>query len=526
MSAGDSVSGARPRVVVIGGGISGLAAAYRLTARLRGAEVVLLEQEARLGGKIVTERPDGYVIEGGPEALLMTKPVASALCEDLGLGPHLQGPRAEARQSFILRGGTLQPLPEGLGNLLPTRLWPIVTSPLISPLGKLRMGLDLVEPRRRDDGDESVADFIARRLGQEAYAWLVDPLVSGIYAADGRHLSLAATFPHLREMEREHGGLIRSALAARRRSHAPVGSASPAPFQAPREGLGLLIDALETRLRAADAHIEIVSPAREVRRSGEGFAVMRASGETEHADALICATPAPVTASLLARIDPRLARHLRAIPHASVATLALAYARQAIPLLPAGSGYLTPRAERRAVKACTWVSAKWENRAPADTSLFRVSFGGAGRDAIVEASGEDLLLLAREELRTVLGITAPPCFTRLFRWPRAMPQYDLGHLERLAEIDACLGDAPNLAIAGNAYCGVGLADCLRSAEQAADRLIAYFTTRDATVQPQASSAANTICQPEPAREISSLAALREPDTVPSASERHDARTLL
>lgn len=526
MTAGDAEPGERPRVVVIGGGISGLAAAYRLTTRLPGAEVVLLEQDARLGGKIVTERQDGFVIEGGPEALLMAKPAAASLCAELGLGPHLQAPRAAARQSFILRDGTLRPLPEGLGNLLPTRLWPILASPLISPAGKLRMGLDLVLPRRHDTSDESLAHFIERRLGQEAYAWLVDPLVGGIYAADGRRLSLAATFPHLREMEREHGGLIRGMLAARRHPRVSVGSPPPAPFQAPRDGLGHLVNALETRLRAAGARIELACPVEAVHRSGEGYAVIRASGEMDHADAVICAAPAPATASLVEGCAPQLARHLRAIPHASVATLALAYPRQAVSHPLAGSGYLTPRAVRRTVKACTWVSAKWERRAPADACLFRVSFGGAGRDEIVDASDDDLLQLAREELRTILGITAPPCFTRLYRWRQAMPQYELGHLERLTAIDACLDDAPNLAIAGNAYRGVGLADCLRSAEQAADRLIAYFTARDATGHPQTDSAAHRWCHTEPARAITPVALVSANAVVPPAPGRYDVRTLL
>ncbi len=476
VTAPDAGSGDPPRIVVIGGGISGLAAAYRLTTRLPQAEVVVLEQDARLGGKIITEQRDGFVIEGGPEALLTAKPVAAALCAELGLGPEMRAPRPAARRSYILREGQLRPLPDGLGGLLPTRLWPLMATPLISPLGKLRMGLDLVLPRRRDEEDESLAHFIERRLGREAYTWLVSPLVGGIYAADGHHLSLAATFPHLRRLEQEHGGMIRGVLAAQRQAPPATNDSRPAPMQAPRHGLTQVVETLEAQLRAAGARIATASAVRAVHRRGQGFAITGVSGETMWADAVVCAAPAPAAAAVLDTLDPHLAEHLRAIPHASVATLALAYPRQVLPPALAGSGYLTPRSEGRPVRACTWVSAKWAGRAPDDASLIRVSFGGAGMDEITNASEEDLLRLAQEELRTVLGITAQPCFTRIFRWPQAMPQYEPGHLERLASIDASLDGYPNLALAGNAYRGVGLADCLQSGEQAAARLAASFST--------------------------------------------------
>lgn len=475
----------QPRIVVIGGGISGLAAAYQLTSRLPQAKVVLLEQDARLGGKIVTEQQDGFLIEGGPEALLTAKPVASALCADLGIGSDLHAPRPEARRSYILRDGQLQPLPDGLGNLLPTRLWPIMTTPLISPLGKLRMGLDLVLPRRRDDDDESLAHFIERRLGREAYTWLVSPLVGGIYAADGNRLSLAATFPHLRRLEQEHGGMIRGMLAAQNQAPPPTNGSRPAPMQAPQHGLTQLVDALEARLRTAGVRIETSSTVRAVHRHDRGFAITQAAGDTMWANAVICSAPAPAAATMLHGLDAHLATYLGDIPHASVATLALAYPRQVLPRTLVGSGYLTPRTEGRPVKACTWVSAKWAGRAPDDASLIRVSFGGAGMDKIIDLNDDDLLRLAQEELRAVLGITAQPCFTRLFRWPQAMPQYELGHLERLDGIDACLDGYPNLALAGNAYRGVGLADCLHSGEQAADRLIAYFSTRNTSARYEA-----------------------------------------
>jgi oxygen-dependent protoporphyrinogen oxidase len=335
----------------------------------------------------------------------------------------------------------------------------MATTRLISPLGKLRMGLDLVLPPRRACEDETVAGFIERRLGGEAYRWLVDPLVRGIYAADGRCLSLAATFPQWRRLEEEHGGLIRGTLVAQRMAASSSGS----PFQAPRGGLGELVDALTGALRAADVRLET------------GCAVEMP------ADAVICATPAHAAVDLLAGLDPALAGAMRAIPHASVASVALGYATRDVPRPLNGSGYVTPRAEGRLANACTWVSAKWAERAPEDAVLLRASFGGAGQEEIVAASDDRLLAMARDELRDVLGITAAPRLARLFRWPRAMPQYELGHGERVATIEACLDRHPGLEVAGNAYRGVGLADCAQSGEQAAARVATFLAERVASV---------------------------------------------
>lgn len=466
----------RPRVVIIGGGISGLSAAYTLTSLASGVEIILLERDKRLGGKIITERAEGFVIEGGPEALLVAKPRALALCQALGLADSLMGTNPTARRTFILRHGRLHPLPDGLSGLIPTRLWPLAATRLLSPLGKLRMGLDLVVPRR-NSSDELLADFIERRLGREAYRWLVDPLVGGIYAGDGHRLSLAATFPQLRALEQDHGGLIRGILAARRTAQPHAAGPQSSPFQAPRGGLAELIDTLAAALRSANVRIETDADVTAIRVDGDGFRVSLATGGELWADALICAAPAPDAAALLAGLDDDLAAALRAIPHASVATVALAYPDQAIPHPLDGSGYLTPRAEGRPVKACTWVSRKWADRAPAGASLLRVSLGGAGREDTLDTSDDGLVALAREEMRDILGITAPPLLARVFRWPRAMPQAEPGHLERIAAIEHRLASHPALALAGNAYRGAGLAECVQSGESAAQRIQSHFATR-------------------------------------------------
>ncbi|MCC6314351.1 MAG: protoporphyrinogen oxidase, partial [Thermomicrobiales bacterium] len=339
-----------PRIVVVGGGIAGLTAAFRLSQRLPDADIVLLEREARLGGKIVTERRDGFVIEGGPEAMLVAKPQAQALCRDLELEDRLLEPNSAARGSSVLRGGRLIPLPDGLSGVVPTKLRPIAASPLIPPLGKLRMGFDFVLPRRREEADEALSAFVERRLGRDAYRWLVEPLVGGIYAGDGARLSLAATFPQLRQMERDSGGLIRGALAARKAAPAPPPGPRPSPFRAPRDGLGELIESLAARLQAAGVRVETNATAEAiVATPNGGFVVSRASGETLRADAVVCAAPAPVAAGLLSELDPALAKGLGAIPYASVANVSLAYPLTALPRPLVGSGYLAPRAERRPI---------------------------------------------------------------------------------------------------------------------------------------------------------------------------------
>jgi protoporphyrinogen/coproporphyrinogen III oxidase len=474
----NGLHGDASRVVVIGGGIAGLSSANRLSQSIPGASIVLLERDARLGGKVMTERRDGFVIEGGPEALHASKPEALDLCQELGLGEHLVGINPAAKLTYVLREGQLCPLPDGLTGLIPSKLGPIARSRLVSPRGKLRMALEPLVRPRRDDGDEAVAAFFERRLGREAYRWLVDPLVGAIYASDGRRLSLNGTFPQLHRLEREHGGLIRGALAMRRAAPVPAGSRQIPPTVVPRGGLGELIDAIGRELRGAGVQAVTGAAVTSLSRSRGGYLVTCADGRSWPADAVVCAAPAPAAGDLLRALDPELARELLAIPHASVATVALGYPLSAVPRPLAASGYVTPLCEKRSVAACTWVSVKWSERAPADAALFRLSLGGAGRESLLERDDDELIGVAREELRTVLGITAPPLLARLFRWPAAMPQYDVGHQDRMAAIDAWLDERHRgLALAGNAYRGIGLSDCVRSADRACERVAAFLSRR-------------------------------------------------
>ena len=474
-------SGAPGHVVVVGGGITGLAAAHRLLQRRPEAasdlRVTLVEAEDRLGGKIVTEHVDGFVIEGGPDSFLATKPRGLGLCEELGLGeplhPQLQGVRPQRRRAFVLWRGRLYDLPEGLSGLVPTRLAPLARSSLLSPLGKARVALDYLLPARRAEGDESLGGFIRRRLGREAWERLVEPLMAGIYAANGDQLSLGATFPQLREAERRYGGLIKGVLAARRLGPSPT-SSPRSPFLTPVGGLGVLVSALEAQLRDGDVTLVLGDPVTAVTSSGSGFEVRLATGGAIQADAVIVATPAYVAAGLLAELDPMLTTDLAAIPHASTAIVTLAYRGEEIPHPLEGHGYVIPRAERSPILACTWSSRKWSGRAPDGWELIRVFIGRAGQEEVLAGDDESLVALAVQEVAVRLGVTAPPSLTRVHRWPRGMPQYLLGHPQRVARIEARQSEHAGLYLAGNAFHGVGLPDCILSGERAADAAAAHL----------------------------------------------------
>jgi oxygen-dependent protoporphyrinogen oxidase len=460
----------RQRVVIVGGGITGLAAAHCLHQRRPNVQVILLEGDTRLGGKIITERVDGFVVEGGPDSFLAAKPRGLGLCRELGLGPHLNGVRGSARRASVMHGQKLYELPDGLTGLIPTRLGPVVRSGLLSPFGKARLALDLFLPPRPGMEDESLAVFTRRRLGREAYERLVEPLMSGIYAGDGEQLSLAATFPQLRQAEREHGSLIRGVLA---------GKPGRAPdvkhhigFLTPANGLAELVQALQAELRQVD--IRLGARVAQASPLANGYQVRLAGGEALHADALILATPAFVNAELVAGFDAELAAALRGIPYISTATVSLAYPLAQIPRPPDSHGYLIPRAEGRPLLACTFTSLKFAQRAPEEFMLIRAFVGRAGQEDVLNGSDEDLLALVRAELRRTLGISAFPVLSRVYRWPQGMPQYTLGHLGRMAQIEQRLAAHPGLYMAGNAYRGVGIPDCIASAEAAAEHVSAFL----------------------------------------------------
>ena len=460
------------RILVIGGGIAGLSAAY-CASKLPDTHVTLLESDSRWGGKITTDRvtfDDGqFIIEGGPDTFLATKPWGVALCKELGLGERLHGTNPEKKNTYVLNRNRLLPLPDGLAMMIPTNVEAILKTQLVSWFGKARMGLDFLLPAKSVNGDESLGHFVSRRLGREAYENLIEPLMSGIYAGDGDQLSLASTFPYLRDLELKYGSLARGALEMRKQSNGKAVQGSRSAFLTPTTGLAEIVERLVSRLKAKNVTLRLNARVFRVIKTRSGYQVVLASGQKIEANSVILATPAYLSGSLLVSIDPLLTYQLQSIPYASTATVSLAYRQNQVPRQLDGYGYVIPRREGRRALACTWTSTKFPHRAPEGYVLIRVFVGRAGQD--IPWKKEELLELAREELKLTLGVTADPLLDRVFMWDKAMPQYNLGHPEILARIDAALADHPGLALAGNGYRGIGIPDCIHSGEAAVAKVM-------------------------------------------------------
>jgi protoporphyrinogen/coproporphyrinogen III oxidase len=445
--------------LVVGGGITGLAAAQRLAEV--GAPFLLVEALPRLGGKIVTERHDGFLIEGGPDCFLAAKPAGVALARMLGLNERLRGTSPAHRRAYVKRAGRLHQLPEGISGLVPSRVRPLLATRLLSLRGRVRAGCEALVPRRPDDDDESIARFVTRRFGAEAYDWLVEPLLSGIYAGDGEALSLAATFPQLASLERERGSILRAMLRG------PRGDANGGTggFVTPAGGMGEIVAALATLLPQASTCCGAAVTA--VARRAAAYRVTLEDGTTIAADQLLLATPAHVSAALLDPIDPNLARELNAIPFVSTATVSLGFPASGVPRPLDGTGYVSPRAEGGDIVAATWTSNKFPDRAPAGHVLVRFFIGRAGRESSVHDSDRVLIDIASREMEKLFGLSAAPAVARVFRWPRSMPQYVIGHLSRLERIARLVAGHRGLLLAGASYRGVGIPDCIASGWTAA-----------------------------------------------------------
>lgn len=460
------------RIVVIGGGIAGLSAAY-YASKIPDAQVTLLESSAHWGGKITTDRvafDDGqFIIEGGPDTFLATKPWGVALCRELGLGDRLHGTNPHKKNTYVLNRDRLLPLPDGLAMMIPTNIQAILKSRLVSWLSKARMGLDFVLPPKAVNGDESLGSFVSRRLGREAYENLIEPLMSGIYAGDGDQLSLASTFPYLRDLELKYGSLARGALKMRAQSNGKAVQGSRSAFLTPTTGLAEIVEQLVGALRASGATLRLNTPVSRISNIGDRYLVELNDGSNLEADFVILATPAFVSGKLLTSLDPILSSNLQNIPYVSTATISLAYKQSDVPRDLDGYGYVIPRREGRKALACTWTSTKFPHRAPEGYALIRVFVGRAGQD--IPWNEMDLLELAKEELKLTLGITVDPCLYRVFLWDKAMPQYNLGHPELLKCIDAALERHPGLALAGNGYRGIGIPDCIHSGELAVEKIL-------------------------------------------------------
>jgi protoporphyrinogen/coproporphyrinogen III oxidase len=459
------------RIAIIGGGISGLSAAFALEKqRLAGSsmEYALFEASPHLGGVLFTERVDGCVLEAGPDSFLTEKPWASDLCREVGLGDQLIGSNDADRKTYILTNGKLLPIPDGLMFMVPTKITSTMRSSLFSGRAKLRIAQEWFHPPRKADADESVASFVERHYGPEMVDRLADPLLSGVYGGEASQLSVRAVLPRFVEMEATHGSLGRAMLAARKKmAGISKGQARPL-FTSLKGGMEQMVDAVVSRLPASALHAD--TPVQGVLRQDNGW-VVSAGYASDEFDAVIVATPAQTAAELLAMASAELASELRAIQYTSSVTVNLGYDRSVRASLPPGFGFLVPRKEGKGMLAATFVHNKFPHRASEDRALLRCFIGGTRVEQVLTNSDEEVVHMVREELRQILKLTADPLFSRVYRWKGAMAQYAVGHLERLQRIETLLQQLPGIALAGNGYRGIGVPDCVRSGADAASRAL-------------------------------------------------------
>ncbi len=471
------------RVVIIGGGIAGLSAAWYILKEAdkagRPVRVTVLEAQARWGGKVLTETVETaageFIVEAGPDSYLTQKPWAADLARELGIGDRIVGTNDASRKVYVVNRGKPTPLPDGVLLIVPTKFMPFALSPLISPLGKLRMGLDLLIPARRDGQDETLAEFVTRRLGREALDKIAEPLMSGIYNAEADKQSVLATFPRFRALEEKYGSLTKGILASRNGTKTqrhgdtkPDTRKKPSAFQSFRGGSQELTDAL-ARALAERADLRLNARVTGITR-GERWIVRLADGDTLAADAVVFACPSFVAAELLRGLAPLAAEKLAAIRYVSTGTVSLAYRAEDIARAKAGGfGLVVPMSEKRPINAVTFSSIKFDGRAPEGYILLRAFFGGSRSPQSMELSDDELLRTVRRELDVLLGIRGEPLFHRIYRWPRSNPQYDVGHLERVAEIEG--GMPPGMFITGSPYKGVGLPDCVKQAQETAATVV-------------------------------------------------------
>ncbi|HEY5549154.1 MAG TPA: protoporphyrinogen oxidase [Coriobacteriia bacterium] len=480
-------------VVVIGGGVAGLGAAYKIRrAADAGVEVTftLVEKDPRLGGKLATEIVEEpgvgrYVVDGGSDSFLTDKTPVHRVARLLGIFDEETGTLEENKKTFIVKDGRLVEMPDGIMMFAPTKIMPMATTTLYSWPAKFRMALDLVIPRKRVApgvrNDESLESFVVRRMGRECLIRLAEPLVGGVNGSDPAEMSLAATYPNLLEMEQQHGSLVRGFLAQRkkveemRRKHpAKPGEKRRTFFSSFVPGLQYLTD------RMADAagrdNIRTGVAATSLTRRGEGWSVVLDTGETLECDAVVVACEVWAAEALLRGVDVAVADLLAQIPSSSSATILMAFDEADCPFDKRWHGILSPAVEHRTVTGVSLMSSKWPGRAPAGRVLLRAFVGGARDPEIVKRSDDGLTEIAVSELTELLGIRpgARPIFSRVFRWERGMPQYTMGHLDRVEEIEARTGSIPGLALAGGGYRGVGVPNCLESGEKAVSKILSEW----------------------------------------------------
>jgi protoporphyrinogen/coproporphyrinogen III oxidase len=471
-----------PRIAIVGGGISGLAAAHRITERLPQAAITVFEAADRLGGVLHTVKREGFLVEQSADSFLTKLPWAVDLCRRVGI-PQLIPTDESRRRALVARGDELLPVPDGFVLMQPRRVWPLVTTRLLSWRGKARLLSEPFIARRDldDNHDESVASFATRRLGREAFERLVQPLLAGIYTADAERLSMSATLPEFLLRERQLGSLFRgtkrsdnvaSAKIDDDKSHATESGARYSLFVTPREGIGKLVEALASRLPTGT--VRTGAKVKYVRRDAVGPWLLAVDKQSLSFDAVILALPTHIAAELLADFDENLSGELTKIEYASCAVVSMAYRLDQFGRPPEGFGFVVPQIENRPIIAASFASQKFPGRAPDGEILIRVFVGGALRPQLVDLPDAELAQLAHVELVRLLRIAGGPKWNDVARWRQSMPQYHVGHLQRVAAIEVSVAKLSGLELAGNAYHGVGIPQCIHSGETAAERIVAWL----------------------------------------------------
>ena len=457
-----------PRAVIIGGGISGLSTAYYLNRSGQGATII--ESRPRLGGVIQTERVDGCTIEAGPDSFLSAKPAALELIQDLGLGADVIGSNDHLRITYVRKGGRLVPLPDGLMMMVPTKILPLLTTGLLGVGTKVRMGMELLRSPKPHTEDQSVADFVSEHYGEEAVDYLAEPLLSGIYGGNPAELSVTSVLPRFVELAARYGSLTRGVLAERAKARNGASRGAPPPlFRTLKGGLQQMVDGVTAAIR--ETTVVLQGRAEAVERIGSGFRI-KLGGDWLETDHLVVACEAHSASSLLTTVDPRLSELLATVGYSSSMTVALGFNAADFAKLPNGFGFLVPKKERRRLVACTWVGTKFPNRVPEGKIVARCFLGGMGDAGVLGEPDDAIVAAVTAELQEIAGITARPKFSRIFRWPRSMAQYTVGHPRRLAEMEARVAAVDGLHVAGNAYQGIGIPDCIRMGKKAAETIAA------------------------------------------------------
>src|SRR5208283_4453063 len=451
------------RVAIIGGGISGLAAAFHLEkARAAGADLsyTLFESDKRLGGSMHSGRVDGCLVEAGPDSFLTEKPWALTLCKELGIDDQLIGSNDAQRKTYIVVKGRLIAMPDGLMFMVPTKLVPTALTPLFSWGTKVRMACELLHPPRPMEDDETVCELVERHFGAEVVDRLADPLLYGVYGGDANKLSARAVLPRFVEMEEKYGSLSRAMIAAHNKMRAMAGKQPPRPlFSSLKDGMQQMVDAVTARLDQSSFRMS--TRVRGTYHENDRWRIAMDMGGSEAFDAVIVATPANVAGALLEGVDRDLADDLLGITYSSSVTLTLGYHMDQLKHLPPGFGFLVPRSEGRRMLACTFVHNKFPHRAPAHKGILRCFLGGARDEAVLNLTDDEIIDTVRAELKEIVKLDARPMLDRVYRWRGAMAQYESGHIARVERIEKRIREIPGLALAGNAFHGIGVPDCIR-----------------------------------------------------------------